>query len=119
MNSIDRSEQWTTLFLKSFGIPAMEDTIIAALDHRRVLSFTYEGQSRTVNPHALFREDQLRKLVLHAWQTDGDSNTRTPPCWGNFHLDKIIGLVVLDESFFGAQPDFNPRHFRRIIHSLS
>jgi predicted DNA-binding transcriptional regulator YafY len=96
----------------------MEDTIIAALDHHRVLSFTYENQPRIVNPHALFREDQFRKPVLHAWQTDGDSNTRTPPCWGNFQLDKIVGLVVLDETFLAAQSDFNPRRFRHLIHSI-
>ena len=97
----------------------MEDTIIAALNHRSVLAFTYDGQPRTVHPHALYREDHLRKVVLHAWQTEGRSNTRTPPCWGNFHLDKIIGLAVLDETFFGAQSDFNPKRFLRIIHSLN
>lgn len=97
----------------------MEDTIIAALERRRVLSFSYDGQPRTVNPHALYREDQLRKIVLHAWQTDGRSNSGDLPGWRNFHLDEISGLVVLDETFFGAQPDFNPRRFRHIIHSIS
>ncbi len=96
----------------------MEAVIIDAISHNRVLAFDYEGRSRVVNPHALYREDRLRKLVLHAWQADGGSNTRTPPFWGNFHLEKIVRLRVLDETFFGAQPGFNPNRFRHLIHTL-
>jgi hypothetical protein len=96
----------------------MEDLIICAIDRRRLITFDYGGQPRTVNPHALYREDQLRHVVLHAWQTGGRSNSRTPPCWGNFHLDQIGGLKVLAETFFGAQHDFNPKKFRHVIHSL-
>ena len=94
----------------------MEAVITDAISHNRVLAFDYEGRSRVVNPHAL-REDQLRKLVLHAWQTNGGSNTRTPPCWGNFHLEKIVRLRVLDETFFGAQPDFNPQLLVSVLFS--
>lgn len=96
----------------------MEDTIIAAIDHRRILSFTYDGQPRIVNPHALYVGEQIRQRVLHAWQTDGGSNTRNVPCWGNFHLNKMMELVVLDETFFGPQSDFNPMRFHHLIHSL-
>jgi hypothetical protein len=71
-----------------------------------------------VNPHALFRESSSQKAVLHAWQTDGTSSTRTPPCWGNFHLDAIRGLAVTDETFLGAERDFNPKRFRDVIYSL-
>ena len=40
----------------------MEAAITDAIFHNRVLAFDYEGRSRVVNPHALYREDQLRKL---------------------------------------------------------
>ncbi len=96
----------------------VEDDITAALDHRRVLSFTYDGQSRTVNPHALYHEAQHRRLVLYTWQTYGGSNSGVLPGWKNFHVDEITGLVVLDETFFGTQPDFNPRRFRHLVHSI-
>jgi predicted DNA-binding transcriptional regulator YafY len=93
-------------------------TIIDAISHRNVLTFDYDGQPRTVNPHALYREDRTRNFVLHAWQTDGESNTRNPPCRGNFRVDQMVDLTALDENFFGAQPDFNPDRFRHLIHAL-
>jgi predicted DNA-binding transcriptional regulator YafY len=92
--------------------------IIDAISNRHVLTFDYEGQPRTVNPHALYRENRHRNFVLHAWQTDGESSTRNPPCWGNFHTDQIGQLTVLDRQFANAQPDFNPDRFRNLIHAI-
>jgi hypothetical protein len=100
------------------GTTMMNQTIIDAISHRHVLTFDYEGQPRTVNPHALYREDRHQNFVLHAWQTDGESNTRNPPCWGNFHVEKIVELTVLDEQFVRTQPDFNPDRFRHLIHAV-
>jgi WYL domain len=96
----------------------MQQKIIDAIAQRRVLSFNYNGQPRRVNPHALYLEDQHRNVVLHAWQTEGTSNSRVPPCWGNFHLNKMIGLEVSRETFSGAQSDFNPGHFLHPIELL-
>jgi predicted DNA-binding transcriptional regulator YafY len=97
---------------------AVEKTIIDSITDRRVLAFDYAGAHRTVNPHALFRAGKRKKSVLHAWQTEGVSNTRVPPCWGNFRLDRISNLTVMDETFSGGQPDFNPKVFREVIHKI-
>jgi WYL domain-containing protein len=96
----------------------MEDDLIAAISHRFVVSFNYKRQPRTVHPHALIRTDHDGQVVLHAWQVEGKSNTRALPCWGNFHVGEIAGLVVLDEPFGAAQPDFHRDHFLHVIHSL-
>lgn len=96
----------------------MQETIVGAMRRRRALGFRYDGHLRIVNPHALYRESKRRKTVLHAWQTDGTSNTRVPPCWGNFHLDKIVNLSVLEETSITPHPEFNPKRFRDLIHSL-
>ena len=95
----------------------MENRIIASMKYRRVLEFYYEGKPRTVNPHALLRKSP-GNLVLHGWQTAGASKTRTPPCWGNFNLDKIVGLEITEEAFLGAEPGFNRKRFRDVIYSL-
>jgi predicted DNA-binding transcriptional regulator YafY len=96
----------------------MKQTIITAINNRNVLKFEYKGRLRILNPHALYREDQHGAEVLHAWQTGGQSSTRVPPCWGNFHLDEIIGLTVLSENFSAPQVDFNPERFLHLIHSI-
>jgi WYL domain-containing protein len=95
----------------------MEQEIIGAISEHRVLSFDYQGQPRQVNPHALGRVKPDDKAVLHAWQTGGSSNHRIPPCWGYFRLDEIQRLLVTDEIFPSAQPDFKPR-FVNLIHRI-
>ena len=96
----------------------MQDTIIEAMRKRHALEFSYDGAPRVVNPHALYRDTKHQKPVLLAWQTDGTSNTRVPPCWGNFHLDKIVDLAILDETSITRRPEFNPKRYKGIIHSL-
>jgi hypothetical protein len=96
----------------------MNETIMDAISDRHVLTFDYDGRPRTVHPHALYRDDRRHNFVLHAWRTDGESNTRNPPCWGNFHVDGIVDLTVLDQEFVGARPDFNPDRFRHLIHAV-
>jgi predicted DNA-binding transcriptional regulator YafY len=96
----------------------INQTIIDAISDRHVLAFDYNGQPRTVHPHALYRENRQRNFVLHAWRTEGESNTRDPPRWGNFHTDQIVQLTVLDRQFANAQPDFNPDRFRNLIHAV-
>lgn len=96
----------------------MQQAIINAISQRHVLRFHYKGRLRILHPHALYREDQHGAAVLHAWQTGGQSSTRMPPCWGNFHLDEIIGLTVLPETFSAAQADFNSDRFLHLIHSI-
>jgi hypothetical protein len=96
----------------------MESAIIESIRYRRVIQFEYEGMPRTVNPHVFYRSEASQKGVINGWQTEGGSNTRTPPCWGNFSVVKIVGLVLLEETFSGAQPDFKRHRFRNVICSL-
>jgi predicted DNA-binding transcriptional regulator YafY len=89
----------------------VEDQIINAIDYRRVLTFTYNGQPRRVNPHALIRSSRTQANILHAYQSDNGG-------WRNFWVHAIEDLAVLRETFEDAQPDFNPAHFRHVIYSL-
>jgi hypothetical protein len=96
----------------------MNQTISNAINAHHVLTFSYQGYPRTVNPHLLHRDDQHGKLVFHAWQTKGQSSSRVPPCWGNFRLDEIDRLTVLAETFGDAQPDFNSARYLHVITSI-
>jgi hypothetical protein len=60
----------------------------------------------------------LNHSALHGQFAAGGSNVGFTPCWGNFHLDEIVGLTVLAETFAMAQSDFNPDRFLHLIHSI-
>jgi hypothetical protein len=97
---------------------AIEDDIRTAITGKIVLAFSYRRRPRLVHPHALIRSYNGDQLLLHAWQADGESNSRNPPCWANFRLNEIGNLIVTDDRFTGAQAGFNPTHFRHVLAAL-
>lgn len=80
-----------------------QDLICAAIEARRILSLSYSGTMRRVEPH-LLGYDAEGHLTLSAWQREG-----TGEGWRDFHLGKVTGLAATDESFRGARASFNPR----------
>ena len=96
----------------------MEDTTISAMDRHHALSLRYDGHLRIVHPHALLREDQTRRVLLHAWQSGGSSRTGGLPEWRNFRLAGIAALTILDDIFVGPRQDFNAAVFRHVIYSI-
>lgn len=79
-----------------------------ALAARSVVTFTYRGQTRTVEPHALGKANDDKPALL-AWQTSGGSNTESPPGWRVFIVAEIEGLAVTAETFEKARADYGAK----------
>lgn len=89
----------------------MRDQLTAAIEQRKIVTFTYEGLSRRVQPAAFGVGNRKGKETLHGYQVGGESKRGGVPHWRNFHVDKITSLTVLDEVFGPNPPGFNPRPF--------
>lgn len=82
----------------------MDLRICHAIAERRLLSFTYRGSERVVEPH-LYGVTRKRHELLCAWvRRDG-----TASAWRTFSVNQITGLSILPERFDGPRPDFNPQ----------
>jgi hypothetical protein len=71
-----------------------------AIQHRRLIQFTYRGAQRIAEPHdyGVFR-DRIRLL---AFQVRGQSKSPLPD-WRMFDVARMERLVVLNESFRGSR----------------
>ncbi|WP_422392371.1 WYL domain-containing protein [Nitratireductor thuwali] len=76
----------------------MQNLICDAISNRHVLTFTYKGRVRTVEPHAL-GYDGDGDLTLCAWQLSGGSGQD----FRDFHVDKLFGLAATGASFAGPR----------------
>jgi hypothetical protein len=92
-------------------MPAMREELTAAIEQRKIVTFSYAGRDRRVQPAAYGIGRRKQKETLHAYQVGGDSERGGIPHWRNFHVEKITGLAVLDEVFGPNPPGFNPTPF--------
>jgi predicted DNA-binding transcriptional regulator YafY len=86
--------------------------ICDAIRDRKVISFHYKGRVRTVEPH-LVGYDADGDLTLSAWQLSGGSGVG----FRDFHVSKLSGLTITQQSFAGARPGYNPgdKTLKRIV----
>jgi len=91
-------------FLEEF---IMRDTICDAIQNRKLLEITYKGHRRIVEPH-LIGQKTSGNDALSAWQVGGYSESDSYPPWRNYLLEKIESVTVLEESFSGPRPGYNP-----------
>lgn len=89
----------------------MRDQLTTAIQQRKIVTFTYEGLSRRVQPAAFGVGNRKGKETLHAYQIGGESQRGGVPHWRNFHVDKMSAVTVLDEVFGPNPPGFNPSPF--------
>ena len=83
------------------------DTIVRALEERRVLSLVYAGgEARTVQPHAMLRKPDGTEL-LEAYQLRGPSESGNEAGWKHFALSQIADVRLLDDRF-EPRRDFRP-----------
>lgn len=82
----------------------MLETIIAAINNRRTLSFRYDGYSRVVEPHAV-GVSTAGSDVLRCFQTHG-GHVKAAHDWNNCLLSKIRDLTLTGESFTGERPGY-------------
>ena len=78
------------------------DVLAQAIEERRVVTFTYDGFLRVVEPFLLGTTTAGRS-ALRAYQTAGGSRSGTVPGWHLFSLGKIVGLATCQKRFSGVR----------------
>lgn len=96
----------------------MREQLVAAIQGRRTVTFTYEGLPRTVQPAAVGAIAGTGQDTLHAYQVGGGSKRGGVPHWRNFALAKITDLAVLDEVFGPNPPGYGRPSFSTVYAAL-
>lgn len=84
----------------------MHQTIIAAIQNRQVLRFSYNGLIREVEPHC-YGVSTVGNPVLRAYQTAGQSESGSLG-WKLFTVNQMVGLTTTGQRFMGSRPQYNP-----------
>jgi hypothetical protein len=94
-------------------------SIPTAIANLKLLSFTYEGYSRVVEPHT-YGIDAKGHRALRAYQVSGGSSSGTPEGWRMFHEREMRNVTVLAEGFSGPRPKYKrgDSQFRSIVAQL-
>lgn len=86
----------------------MESEIIAAIAAKKVVSFTYRGLPRIVEPHIYGIHDGVAQLL--GYQIRGRSSTGIVPDWRRFQLRAMKSLQTLKEDFPGRRSNPSGKH---------
>ena len=89
------------------AITAKEKTIIEAIRNRNVLEFSYNRQSRIVEPQT-YGISTAGHPILRGYQRAGGSISGYTKGLRLFELQKISELRKTDEQFAEARPEHNP-----------
>ncbi|KFN38235.1 hypothetical protein KN63_05030 [Smithella sp. F21] len=83
----------------------MNHTIINAIQQKKLLSLSYDGITRTVEPHAYGVSSKGNEL-LRCYQVRGGHGSEKPHDWDLLTVSKIVALTDTEEHFSGARPDY-------------
>ena len=84
----------------------MNQTIHDAVRNRCVLSFSYHGHPRIMEPHTHGITTAGNEAV-RCYQTAGTSDSGTIPGWRMILVSEIISLSVSGEHFVGERPGYS------------
>jgi len=85
----------------------MKTTICNAIKNKNLIEIIYKDYPRTVEPHLVGTKTSGND-ALSAWQVDGYSESDRQPPWRYYTLSKIESITVLNETFTGTRPEYNP-----------
>ena len=90
-----------------------------AIRQKKLLSFTYDGYARVVEPHTYGR-DKKGELMLRAFQIQGGSKSNDPFEWKVFCERDMRNVRVLDQHFTTPRPGYRrgDRLFTQILAEL-
>ncbi len=77
-------------------------SVSQAIKERRLVSFTYDGYLRTVEPHT-HGVDTKGHNAMRAYQVSGGSVSGERHGWKLFHMAAVSDLVVLSKTFSGPR----------------
>jgi predicted DNA-binding transcriptional regulator YafY len=78
-----------------------------AINSRKLVQFYYKGNLRVVEPYTV-GDSNTGNLSLRAWHLRGFSKSGDYPRWRLFHAKEMRSLTVLDDTFEGPRPGYNP-----------
>jgi len=85
----------------------MNTTICRAIQERQLVQFYYDGGHRLVEPHC-YGESKDGNELLRAYQISGHSKSGRSEGWKLFRVDELSSLRIIDRSFSGPRPQYNP-----------
>lgn len=80
-------------------------SIAEAIRTQHLLTFSYFGYMRTVEPHT-YGTDRKGEPALRAYQVTGGSESGEHVGWKIFHERDMHNLVVLPQRFQGPRPEY-------------
>lgn len=80
-------------------------SIATAIQGRNLLTFVYDGFSRTVEPHT-FGVDTKGHTALRAYQVGGGSESGEYIGWKLFHANQMHSVTVQAQTFAGPRPGY-------------
>ncbi len=87
------------------------DMLCAAIRSRNVVQFYYRREkapgTRTVEPYMVAYNAKGR-LALLAWYLGGASEAKEGQGWREYVVSGVTNVAILNESFAGSRPDYNP-----------
>lgn len=94
-------------------------SIAKAIQNHNLLSFSYDGFPREVEPHCL-GIDKKGHPALRAYQVSGGSESGEYVGWKMFHVNEIVNLVVLEKTFQNPRQGYKrgDTAFARIIEQI-
>lgn len=85
----------------------MNQEICQAIEDKKIVTFSYDGGSRTIEPHC-YGISKAGNELLRAYQTGGYSKSGKSVDWKLFSVNKISNLEVSTDTFDGTRPQYNP-----------
>ena len=95
---------------------SQKETLREAIANKRIVEFSYRGETRRVEPYVLWR-DRSGVLQLDGWSV-GFSESESNPPWRNYNLSKIgKDLIATKDVFDGRRAGYNPKSkkYRRSV----
>jgi hypothetical protein len=86
----------------------MEETVIAAIKNKRVLSFLYDDARRTVEPQT-YGISTAGHPILRGYQVSGGSKSNQSVGLRLYELSKMEGLKDTGKRFSKARPEHKPK----------
>ncbi|MCM1513363.1 MAG: WYL domain-containing protein [Oxalobacter formigenes] len=80
---------------------------MTAIQNRLVVTFTYDGLHRVVEPYTLGLSTAGR-LALRAFQTEGNSKSGRTYDWHLFSVENIRDITMTESRFLPTRPGYNP-----------
>lgn len=86
----------------------MDQVIRQAIINKKLITFSYQGHQRVVEPHILGVKDGDRQIL--GYQIAGTSKSGKPlPDWRRFSIEEMLRIEMDTRSFLGAR-EYTGRH---------